>query len=112
MKSSTIRAFAVRWIKDQRQELPALKKFVEQYTPVWAEQETGIPAQDIIDLAREVAADKPSVVFHYGYRGAHHPNEIYLRRSIIILNALMGSLEAPGGLFFKKGLKGHRPGRH
>ncbi len=99
------KAFAVRWIKDQRQELPALKKFVENYTPAWAEKETGIPAQEIIDLAREVAADKPAVVFHYGYRGAHHPNEIYLRRSIIILNALMGSIEAPGGLFFKKGLK-------
>jgi len=98
------KAFAVRWIKDQRQELPALRKFVEPYTPEWAEAETGIPAPDIINLAREVAADKPSVVFHYGYRGAHHPNEIYLRRSIIILNALMGSLEAPGGLFFKKGL--------
>ena len=99
------KAFAVRWIKDQRQELPALQKFVEPYTPEWAQQETGLPAQEIINLAREMAADKPAVVFHYGYRGAHHPNEIYLRRSIIILNALMGSLEAPGGLFFKKGLK-------
>ena len=99
------KAFAVRWIKDQRQELPALQKFVEPYTPEWAQQETGIPAQEIINLAREVAADKPSVVFHYGYRGSHHPDEIYLRRSIIILNALMGSIEAPGGLFFKKGLK-------
>lgn len=99
------KAFAVRWIKDQRQELPALQKFVADYTPEWAAKETGIPAQEIIALAREVAADKPAVVFHYGYRGAHHPNEIYLRRSIIILNALMGSIEAGGGLFFKKGLK-------
>jgi thiosulfate reductase/polysulfide reductase chain A len=98
-------AFAVRWIKDQRQELPELLKFVAPYTPEWAEQETDIPAREIINLAREVATDKPAVVFHYGYRGSHHPNEIYLRRSIIILNALMGSLEAPGGLFFKKGLK-------
>ena len=48
---------------------------------------------------------KPAVVFHYGYRGAHHPNEIYFRRSLIILNALMGSIEAPGGLFIKKGPK-------
>ncbi len=98
-------AFAVRWINDHRQELPALKKFVENYTPEWAEKETGIPAQEIVALAREVSAVKPAVIFHYGYRGAHHTNEIYFRRSIIILNALMGSLEAPGGLFFKKGLK-------
>ena len=45
------------------------------------------------------------MVFHYGYRGAHHPNEIYFRRSLIILNALMGSIEAKGGIFFKKGPK-------
>ena len=45
------------------------------------------------------------MVFHYGYRSAHHPNEIHLRRSLIILNALMGSIEAKGGLFFKKGPK-------
>ncbi len=98
-------AFAVRWIKDHRQELAALKEFVKSYTPEWAEKETGIPAKEIIELAREASAVKPAVIFHFGYRGAHHPNEIYLRRSILILNALMGSLEAPGGLFFKKGLK-------
>ena len=65
-------------------------------------------------FAREVAAAKPPVVFHYGYRGAHHPNEIYLRRSLIILNALMGSIEAKGGLFFKKGMQAagrERPGQ-
>jgi thiosulfate reductase/polysulfide reductase chain A len=33
----------------------------------------------------------PAVAFHYGYRGASHTNEIYLRRSILMLNALMGS---------------------
>ena len=82
-----------------------LKAFVEPYTPEWAARETGIPAEDIVALAREVAAALPRVVFHYGYRGAHHPNEIYLRRSLIILNALMGSIETPGGLFFKKGMQ-------
>jgi thiosulfate reductase/polysulfide reductase chain A len=87
------------WVKG----LKELQAFVEPYTPEWAEQETGIPAAEIVTLAREAAAAKPAVVFHYGYRGAHHPNEIYLRRSLIILNALMGSIEAKGGLFFKKG---------
>ncbi|MFA5110823.1 MAG: molybdopterin-dependent oxidoreductase [Desulfobaccales bacterium] len=88
-----------RWVKG----LKELQAFVEPYTPAWAEAETGIPAREIITLAREAAGAKPAVVFHYGYRGAHHPNEIYFRRSLIILNALMGSIEAKGGLFFKKG---------
>jgi thiosulfate reductase/polysulfide reductase chain A len=91
--------YVQRWVSG----LAELQAFVEPYTPEWAEKETGIPAAEIVALARETAEVKPAVVFHYGYRGAHHPNEIHLRRSLIILNALMGSIEAKGGLFFKKG---------
>lgn len=91
--------FVNRWVKGFKE----LKNFVEPYTPEWAEKETGIPAHKIISLAREASEAKPSVIFHYGYRSAHYINEIYVRRSIIMLNALMGSIEAPGGIFFKKG---------
>jgi thiosulfate reductase/polysulfide reductase chain A len=90
-----------RWVKG----LKELEAFVEPYTPEWAEGKTGLPAHEIVNLAREAAAAKPAVIFHYGYRGAHHPSEIYFRRSLIILNALMGSIEAKGGIFFKKGPK-------
>jgi thiosulfate reductase/polysulfide reductase chain A len=88
-----------RWVVGLRQ----LKDFIQPYTPQWAEKETGIPAAEIESLALEISEDKPSVIFHFGYRGANHTNEIYMRRSILILNALMGSMEAKGGLFFKKG---------
>ncbi|HUV77281.1 MAG TPA: molybdopterin-dependent oxidoreductase [Desulfobacterales bacterium] len=88
-----------RWAKG----LTELQSFVRPYTPQWAEKETGIPAQEIVDFAREVSRDKPAVIFHFGYRGAHHTNEVYMRRSILILNALMGSYESKGGLYFKKG---------
>lgn len=91
--------FVDRWVKG----LESLKRFVEPYTPEWAEKETGVPKEGIIELAREISRDKPSVIFHYGYRGAHYQNEIYMRRSILILNTLMGSVEAEGGIFFKKG---------
>jgi thiosulfate reductase / polysulfide reductase chain A len=66
-------------------------------------KETGIPADEIVALAREMSKDKPSVIFHFGYRGANQVNEIYIRRSILILNCLMGSVETKGGVFFKKG---------
>jgi thiosulfate reductase/polysulfide reductase chain A len=88
-----------RWVLG----LNELTEFVRDYTPEWAETETGIPAGEIVDLAREISKDKPSVIFHFGYRGANHTNEIYLRRSIMMLNALMGSVEHKGGFFFKKG---------
>ncbi|MDQ0287123.1 thiosulfate reductase/polysulfide reductase chain A [Desulfofundulus luciae] len=90
-----------RWVLG----LKELQQFVEPYTPEWAEKETGIPAYEIVSLAREASEAKPAVIFHYGYRCSHYLNEIYFRRSIIMLNALMGSIEAPGGLFFKKGAR-------
>jgi thiosulfate reductase/polysulfide reductase chain A len=93
--------FVHRWVDG----LTELRSFVEPYTPEWAEEETGIPAAEITNLAREASRDKPQVIFHYGYRGAHHTNEIYFRRSLIILNALMGSIESKGGLIIKKGPK-------
>jgi len=92
-------AYVARWVEG----LETLRTFVAPHTPEWAEQETGIPAGEIVDLAREISRDKPSVIFHFGYRGANHTNEIHLRRSILILNVLMGSIEAKGGYFFKKG---------
>ncbi len=92
-------AFVDRWVSG----LNELQDFVRPYTPEWAEAETGIPAAEMVAFARDISRDKPSVIFHYGYRGAHHIDEIYLRRSILMLNILMGAIEAPGGLFFKKG---------
>lgn len=93
--------FVNRWVLGFK----ALQSFVEPYTAKWAEQETGIPASEIISLAREASEAKPSVVFHYGYRSAHYQNEVYFRRALIMLNALMGNFEAPGGIFVKKGAK-------
>lgn len=102
--------YARKWISG----LGELRHFVEPYTPEWAEEETGIPAEEIVAFTREVSRDRPNVIFNYGYRGASHQNEIYFRRSLIILNALMGSIETKGGLYFKKGpadagYKGIRP---
>lgn len=92
-------AYVERWVLG----FSELQEFIQPYTPEWAAKETGIAAGAIVDLARRVGRDKPRVIFHFGYRGANHPNEIYLRRSIMILNSLMGSVEAKGGFFFKKG---------
>ncbi len=91
--------YVERWVKG----FSELKDFILPYTPEWAEDETGINAGEILDLAREISQDRPAVVFHFGHRAAHYENEIYMRRSIGILNTLMGSIETPGGYLFKKG---------
>ncbi len=92
-------SYVSRWVEGFDQ----LFRFITPYTPEWAEAETGIPAKDIRQLAKEISDAKPAVIFHYGYRGSSHPNEIHFRRSILILNALMGSIESKGGIFIKKG---------
>ena len=102
-------AYVDRWVLG----LNDLQAFIEPYTPQWAQEETGIAAHEIEKLAQEIAQDSPHVVFHFGYRGANHENEIYMRRSIMILNSLMGSVEAKGGFFLKKGPgeEGAKPAR-
>jgi thiosulfate reductase/polysulfide reductase chain A len=93
------RAYVERWVKG----FSEIKAFIRPYTPEWAANETGIAADEIRELAREISRDRPAVVFHFGHRAAHYENETYMRRSIGMLNALMGSIETRGGYLFKKG---------
>lgn len=91
--------FVNRWVKGFRE----LEAFVTQYTPEWAYGETGITAREIVEFAHEVAEVKPSVIFHPGWMTARYLDSFYSSRTAYILNVLMGSIEAPGGLFFQKG---------
>ncbi len=91
--------FVSKWVKGFEE----LKEFLKPYTPSWAASETGIEESKIVELAKDVAKDKPHVIFHMGYRAAHYTDEIYFRRSILMLNALLGAIEIKGGMFFKKG---------
>ncbi|MCG8336820.1 MAG: molybdopterin-dependent oxidoreductase [Proteobacteria bacterium] len=93
--------FVSKWVEG----LDELQAFVQPYTPEWAEKETQIPAEELKRLAFELAEDSPSVIFHPGWMTARYLDSFYSSRTAYILNALMGSLEAPGGLFFQKGPK-------
>jgi thiosulfate reductase/polysulfide reductase chain A len=86
--------FAAMWIKD----LNALHHFVAPYTPQWAERETGIPAESIAAFARELARSKPAVIWHPGWMTARYKNSFYTCRSAYIINTLLGSIGAKGGL--------------
>ena len=91
--------FVKQWVLG----LKELESFVVPYTPEWAAQETGIPADEIIAFAHEIAEDRPAVIFHPGWMVARYTDSFYAIRSIYILNALMGAFESPGALFFQKG---------
>jgi thiosulfate reductase/polysulfide reductase chain A len=87
-------AFADRWIQD----LKALQQFVRPYTPEWAERETGIDKDRLISFVRELAEAKPSVVWHPSWMASRYKDSFYFCRSIYIINALLGSIGAKGGL--------------
>ena len=78
---------------------------VREFTPEWAAKETGIPATTIRDVARDFGGARPRAVADWGWFTAGYLSEFQLRRAIIALNALVGNLEVPGGIFLVKGLK-------
>ncbi len=78
------------------------KNFLKQYTPSWAEEETGIPADEIVSFCKEIASDKPQVIFHPGWHLSRYKDSFYASRMIHILNVLMGNIEVPGGQFYPK----------
>jgi Anaerobic dehydrogenases, typically selenocysteine-containing len=49
-----------------------LKEFVKPYSPEWAAAETGATAEGIRDLARQLSAAAPSVVWHPGWMVARY----------------------------------------
>ncbi len=83
--------------------LPELKAAVDEYTPEWAEKETDIPAETIVRVARELAANKPNVIISGGRFTAWYGDDAQRSRAIALLNALLGSWGRPGGIYFPSG---------
>ena len=63
---------------------------------------TGIPEETIVRVAREFATTRPAVAA--GERGSSmQSNGIFSRMAIHALNALVGSIDAPGGVIVQRG---------
>ena len=86
--------FAAAHIKD----LEVLTEFVRDYTPEWAEAETGVSPAALRSFVRELADAAPAVIWHPGWMTARYTDSFYVCRSIYIINALLGSFGAKGGL--------------
>ena len=82
--------------------LDYLREAVKDTTPEWQEPHTGVPAAELRAFVTEIAADAPHVIFHPGWMSARHKQSFYVSRSALILNALMGSIEVPGGCVLGK----------
>ena len=94
------KVYVHRWVKDIKE----LKAFVELYTPEWAAEKPASPPRTSSPWPGKWRRPCPGGLPLWLPGGAppqrdlfpafpHHPN------------ALMGSIETPGGLFFKKGMQ-------
>ncbi len=75
-----------------------LQDHVKPYTPEWAEKETGIPAKEIIRVAREFADAAPRALYYAGRRSSWYQDDFQMRRAQAILNAIVGNWDREGGM--------------
>ncbi|MFQ5750370.1 MAG: molybdopterin-dependent oxidoreductase [bacterium] len=70
---------------------------LEDYAPETVAETTGVPVETIVRIAREFAETKPA--FAAGERGVSmQSNGVFNRMAIHALNALVGSIDIPGGV--------------
>jgi len=76
-----------------------LKEAVQEYTPEWAASISEVPAETIVRIAREFATTKPAVIASHkrDAGGPNYTNSWRTSRCFLILNALVGSIDRPGG---------------
>lgn len=78
------------------EKIAALKAHLASFTPEWAQEQSGVPAEKIREIAREFAAAKPACVISYRGAVAHyHGSET--ERAIQMLAAITGNIENRGG---------------
>jgi len=66
------------------------------FTPEWAAEETGIPAETIERIAVEFGTVRPAMM-DPGWHGARYENVINTRRLQAMLQALVGGIDTAGG---------------
>lgn len=78
------------------EKIEAVKKQVANYTPEFAERESGVPAAKIAELARGFAKAKAAVLVNYRGTIAHY-NGSDQERAAMLLAAVTGNVNSPGG---------------
>lgn len=68
---------------------------VQQFTPAWGEKITGVPAEQIAEIARLYASTKAAVI-DLGNGVEHAPSSSDAIRAVAMLMAITGHLDRPG----------------
>lgn len=86
--------FCSKWING----IEELKAYVEKYTPEEAAAITWVPAQKIADAARMYAKNSPGGVKLSAQGTTHNTNAVNNHRAILMLPAICGYIDIPGGV--------------
>lgn len=88
------------FVRDWTVGFEALAEYVQQFPPEAVAEMTRVPAQTIIDTARSIAgANGASLVM---YTGLEYTNSgVQNIRAVLILWAITGNIDVPGGLLFR-----------
>ncbi|HQR12718.1 MAG TPA: molybdopterin-dependent oxidoreductase, partial [Casimicrobiaceae bacterium] len=78
---------------------------IQERTPEWAAQETGLGADLIRVTAREFANARPASLIHPGRRVTWNGDDTQRSRAIALLSALLGNWGRKGGLYLATGMK-------
>jgi len=92
------RLFNAAFVGEHMPGVEALAQGVREYIPEWAQEETGIAAQDIRTLARELAQAAPAVIWQPRMTANCGADAYAVARSAYLINGLLGAFGAPGGL--------------
>ncbi|MCE4625388.1 MAG: molybdopterin-dependent oxidoreductase [Desulfurococcales archaeon] len=85
-----------------------IKERVKDYTPEWAEQVSGVPADKIREVAWKLANVKPASIPHWKRSGGTGPNRsqgVESYKVIGIIMAITGNVERAGGWLFMRNAK-------
>jgi thiosulfate reductase/polysulfide reductase chain A len=105
--------YDVDFVKKHFKDFDALVSFVQPYTAKWAGEECGIEPAKLVAFCKQLAEAAPQVIWHPGWNTARYKDSFYVSRTAYLINGLLGSLGAKGGLAItnkakdcgKKGLK-------
>ena len=86
--------------------LEVIEEHLSQYTPEWAEGESGVAAKDIERMANQFASQKPSVAI-LGGGAFDHENGYHNTKCVSLLNWLVGNIGKQGGMFFSDSPQTH-----
>jgi thiosulfate reductase/polysulfide reductase chain A len=94
------------FVRDWTSGFDEYAALVADKTPAWAEEITTVPAKTIERIAREFATTKPALADTWSGPG-QHTNGVQGGRAIALLNALVGTIDRPGGMMIpdKRGAK-------